>query len=100
MRTLQASSEVAASSTAQSASVSRFTRSVAVVTPCMQARLANERIPSSVIGASKPALPILRSARNTYPEVKIDDLSTGKMSKPVINLTDADVVKTLEVLQK
>ncbi len=35
-----------------------------------------------------------------YPEVKIDDLSTGKMSKPVINLTDADVVKTLEVLQK
>ncbi len=35
-----------------------------------------------------------------YPEVKIDDLSTGKMSKPVISLTDADVVKTLEVLQK
>jgi len=35
-----------------------------------------------------------------YPEVKIGDLSTGKMSKPVVNLSDADVVKTLEVLQK
>lgn len=35
-----------------------------------------------------------------YPEVTIGDLSTGKMSKPVVNLADADVVKTLEVLQK
>ncbi|MBW8363521.1 MAG: trigger factor [Rhizobium sp.] len=35
-----------------------------------------------------------------YPEVKIGDLSTGKMSKPVVNLVDADVVKTLGVLQK
>jgi trigger factor len=35
-----------------------------------------------------------------YPEVKIDDLSTGKISRPVVNLGDADVMKTLEVLQK
>ncbi|MFH1816346.1 MAG: trigger factor [Pseudomonadota bacterium] len=35
-----------------------------------------------------------------YPEVKIGDLSIGNMSKPVVNLVDADVVKTLEVLQK
>ena len=35
-----------------------------------------------------------------YPEVKIDDLSAGKISRPVVNLGDADVAKTLEVLQK
>jgi len=35
-----------------------------------------------------------------YPEVKIDDLSTGKISRPVVNLSEADVAKTLEVLQK
>lgn len=35
-----------------------------------------------------------------YPEVKIDDLSTGRMSRPVVDLKDTDVVKTLEVLQK
>ena len=35
-----------------------------------------------------------------YPEVKIDDLATGKISRPVVNLADADVAKTLEVLQK
>jgi len=35
-----------------------------------------------------------------YPEVKIDDLSTGKVSRPVVDLGDADVMKTLEVLQK
>jgi len=35
-----------------------------------------------------------------YPEVKIDDLSTGKISRPVVKLGDADVMKTLEVLQK
>jgi trigger factor len=35
-----------------------------------------------------------------YPEVKIDDLSGGKISRPVVSLSDADVVKTLEVLQK
>jgi trigger factor len=35
-----------------------------------------------------------------YPEVKIDDLSTGKISRPVVDLGDADVMKTLEVLQK
>ncbi len=35
-----------------------------------------------------------------YPEVKIDDLSGGKISRPVVSLGDADVAKTLEVLQK
>jgi trigger factor len=35
-----------------------------------------------------------------YPEVKIEDLSTGKISRPVVDLGDADVMKTLEVLQK
>jgi len=35
-----------------------------------------------------------------YPEVKIDDLSTGKISRPVVDLGDAEVMKTLEVLQK
>jgi len=35
-----------------------------------------------------------------YPEVKIDDLSTSKISRPVVDLGDAEVAKTLEVLQK
>jgi len=35
-----------------------------------------------------------------YPQVRIDDLSTGKISRPVVNLGDADVMKTLEILQK
>ena len=35
-----------------------------------------------------------------YPEVKVDDLSGGKISRPVVTLGDADVMKTLEVLQK
>lgn len=35
-----------------------------------------------------------------YPEVKIDDLSTSKVSRPVVELGDAEVAKTLEVLQK
>lgn len=35
-----------------------------------------------------------------YPEVKIDDLSTGKVSRPVVTVGDAEVTKTLEVLQK
>lgn len=35
-----------------------------------------------------------------YPEVRIDDLGSGKISRPVVELGDADVVKTLEVLQK
>jgi trigger factor len=35
-----------------------------------------------------------------YPEVKIDDLASGKISRPAVELTDADVMKTLEVLQK
>jgi trigger factor len=35
-----------------------------------------------------------------YPEVRIDDLNTGKISRPIVSLSDADVAKTLEVLQK
>src|SRR4030065_405894 len=35
-----------------------------------------------------------------YPEVKMDDLSVGKISRPVVDLGEADVAKTLEVLQK
>jgi trigger factor len=35
-----------------------------------------------------------------YPEVKIDALNSGKISRPVVELGDADVMKTLEVLQK
>jgi trigger factor len=35
-----------------------------------------------------------------YPEVKIGDLSTGKIKRPIVNLGDAEVEKTLEVLQK
>lgn len=35
-----------------------------------------------------------------YPEVKIEALAEGKLSRPVVTLGDADVAKTLEVLQK
>ena len=35
-----------------------------------------------------------------YPEVKVDDLASGKISRPAVELGDADVAKTLEVLQK
>jgi trigger factor len=35
-----------------------------------------------------------------YPEVKIDDLSAGVIKRPIVNVGDAEVAKTLEVLQK
>lgn len=35
-----------------------------------------------------------------YPEVKIDDLADGRISRPVVELGDAEVDKTLNVLQK
>ena len=35
-----------------------------------------------------------------YPEVKIDDLGTSKVSRPVVVLGEPEVMKTLEVLQK
>jgi len=35
-----------------------------------------------------------------YPEVRIDDLSAGKISRSIVDLSDAEVMKTLEVLQK
>ena len=41
------------------------------------------------------------SARfEVYPEVKIDDLSTARISRPVVDLGEAEVAKTLQVLQK
>jgi trigger factor len=35
-----------------------------------------------------------------YPEIRIADLNTGTISRPVVSLGDSDVAKTLEVLQK
>ena len=35
-----------------------------------------------------------------YPEVKIDDLGMARISRPVVDLGEAEVAKTLEVLQK
>lgn len=35
-----------------------------------------------------------------YPEVRIDDLGTSKISRPVVTVGDAEVSKTLAVLQK
>ncbi|MHB1053777.1 MAG: trigger factor [Thiobacillus sp.] len=35
-----------------------------------------------------------------YPEVRIGDLGAGKISRAVVDLGDAEVMKTLEVLQK
>jgi trigger factor len=35
-----------------------------------------------------------------YPEVRIDDLTSSKITRPVVNLGEEDVAKTLEVLQK
>tara|TARA_R110002049_G_scaffold39290_2_gene121009 strand:+ start:671 stop:1969 length:1299 start_codon:yes stop_codon:yes gene_type:complete len=35
-----------------------------------------------------------------YPEVKIADLSADKINRPIVDLGDAEVMKTLEVLQK
>jgi trigger factor len=35
-----------------------------------------------------------------YPEVKIDDLASGKLIRPSVTLGDADISKTLAVLQK
>ncbi|NDP47151.1 MAG: trigger factor [Sulfuriferula multivorans] len=35
-----------------------------------------------------------------YPEVRIEDLGAGKISRSIVDLGDAEVMKTLEVLQK
>ena len=35
-----------------------------------------------------------------YPEVKIEPLASGKLSRPLVTLGEADISKTLEVLQK
>jgi len=43
---------------------------------------------------------IFTASFEVYPEVRIDDLSAGKISRPVVALAEADVMKTLQVLQK
>ncbi len=43
---------------------------------------------------------IFSASFEVYPEVKIDALNNGKISRPVVALSEADVAKTLEVLQK
>lgn len=35
-----------------------------------------------------------------YPEVRIDSLADGKLTRPVVNLDDEDVTRTLEILRK
>lgn len=51
-------------------------------------------------GAGGAAEMTFSASFEVYPEVKIDELSSGKISRPVVELTHADVAKTLEVLQK
>jgi trigger factor len=51
-------------------------------------------------GQDAAAEMIFSASFEVYPEVRIGDLNTGKISRPVVNLSDADVAKTLEVLQK
>jgi len=43
---------------------------------------------------------VFSASFEVYPEVKIGDLAAGKISRPSVELGDADVAKTLEVLQK
>ena len=43
---------------------------------------------------------VFSASFEVYPEVVIDDLSSSKITRPVVNLGDEDVAKTLEVLQK
>lgn len=51
-------------------------------------------------GQTDTAVMAFSASFEVYPEVKIDDLSAGKISRPVVTLSEADVDKTLEVLQK
>ncbi|MFO7542601.1 MAG: trigger factor [Thiobacillus sp.] len=51
-------------------------------------------------GQTDTAVMAFSASFEVYPEVKIDGLSSGKISRPVVTLSDADVAKTLEVLQK
>ena len=52
------------------------------------------------VGQAGAAEMTFSASFEVYPEVKIDELSAGKLSRPAVELTDADVAKTLEVLQK
>jgi trigger factor len=51
-------------------------------------------------GQTDTSIMTFSASFEVYPEVKIDDLSTGKVSRPVVDLGDAEVTRTLEVLQK
>lgn len=51
-------------------------------------------------GQTDTAVMAFSASFEVYPEVKIDDLNAGKISRPVVSLSEADVDKTLEVLQK
>ncbi len=51
-------------------------------------------------GESAAAEMMFSASFEVYPEVKIDDLGDGKISRPAVEVGDAEVTKTLEVLQK
>ncbi len=51
-------------------------------------------------GQTETAEMTFSASFEVYPEVRIDDLSAGKISRSIVDLGDADVMKTLEVLQK
>jgi trigger factor len=51
-------------------------------------------------GSGGAAEMVFSASFEVYPEVQIADLSSGKLARPVVELGDADVSKTLEVLQK
>lgn len=51
-------------------------------------------------GESAASEMVFSASFEVYPEVKIGDLASGKISRPAVELGDADVEKTLEVLQK
>ena len=51
-------------------------------------------------GGSAVAEMVFSASFEVYPEVEIGDLGAGKISRPVVNLSDADVARTIEVLQK
>ncbi|AAZ97631.1 trigger factor [Thiobacillus denitrificans ATCC 25259] len=50
--------------------------------------------------ASAAAEMTFSASFEVYPEVKIDALDSATLNRPVVELGDADVAKTLEVLQK
>lgn len=51
-------------------------------------------------GQGEAAEMMFSASFEVYPDVRIDDLASGKISRPVVELADPDVAKTLHVLQK